>query len=215
MAIPLQPLVLCAQSYGFVSPSSDEPFFIFQTDFGLQLRILDGIDGRSEITIRDSRTPSPQENESLEDAKEFGPYHYRIIPDGTGSSFLWYDPVWLPDPPDEFEVFEETIRKRYPTLAPFYFSWVRVFEESFEARECALGGDHGVFPDDVTTVAWEVAGFLIACWLVLQNDVECLEYIGVSFQNRYKIDKRNIEEKLREFLGDMNNLLHPVNGELV
>ncbi|OJD10010.1 hypothetical protein AJ78_08801, partial [Emergomyces pasteurianus Ep9510] len=109
------------------------------------------------------------------------------------------------NPPDEIHVDEDIIEARYPTLAPFYFAWQDIYENSFTAQGCDRGSGLDVFPDIAVRIGWEVEGFLIACWLVLQDDVEQVKYEPVT--GMYSIKKDNLGDILRQFLTDMNALL--------
>lgn len=56
-----------------------------------------------------------------------------------------------------------------------------------------------MFPDPDTQVSWEVAGFLIASWLVLQDNVDSVEYYP---SEGYIIRKETLEEVTKQFLED-------------
>ncbi|EDN08141.1 predicted protein [Histoplasma mississippiense (nom. inval.)] len=131
-------------------------------------------------------------------------YGYRMFPDWQ-TSYLWYDPLWPQNPSDESHVDEKTIKDRYPILAPFYLAWRDVYEKSFEQQGCDMGSGLEPFPDTADRVAWEVEGFLIACWLGLQDDTEQVLYTLPT--GTYQIDKKSKDSVLRQFLIDEDNLL--------
>lgn len=58
---------------------------------------------------------------------------------------------------------------------------------------------------------WEVEGLLIACWLVLQDDVEQVKYEPAT--GTYSIKKDNLGDILRQFLTDMDALLYSKQPE--
>lgn len=95
---------------------------------------------------------------------------------------------------------------RYSRLAPLYWEWQKVYEEAFEEQGLHLGNDVDIFPNLNDRVAWEVAGFLIAVWLVLQDHVESINY-SPSVTSSYHIRSENLEEIAKRFLEDENALL--------
>ena len=74
------------------------------------------------------------------------------------------------------DVEEDLIESRHPHLTIFYFEWHDNYETSFKSQECDLGSDADVFPDVEELVAWATEGFLMACWLALQDNVTEVEY---------------------------------------
>jgi hypothetical protein len=95
---------------------------------------------------------------------------YRLLPDWQ-TSYLWYNEGLLQHPLEDPHVGVDIIRERYPLLAPLYLEWHDIYENAFERQECHLGRNINVFPRVDEQVAWETEGFLIACWLALQDDV--------------------------------------------
>lgn len=91
-----------------------------------------------------------------------------------------------------------TLDARYPELAPFYWAWRGIYEEAFEMQGLHLGYEGDVFPDPDAQVSWEVAGFLIASWLVLQDNMESVEY----YPSEGYIIRKEILEVTRQFLED-------------
>ncbi|KAG5289656.1 carbonic anhydrase [Histoplasma ohiense] len=68
-----------------------------------------------------------------------------------------------------------------------------------------MGSGLEPFPDTPDRVAWEVEGFLIACWLGLQDDTEQVLYTLPT--GTYQIDKKSKDSVLRQFLIDEDILL--------
>lgn len=201
MAIPLRPLDLAAQQYpDFVKLSGEDTSELLQTDFGLKLKISDKTDGSGVVTIVNDRPLQSPSTEGLKITGDPGRYGYRLIPDYEMSS-LFYDINWPHNPFDEFVVDWPEIEERYPALLPFHTEWMRGYDESLTKREF----DEWVSSDMASRVAFDVGGILIACWLVLQNDVEYVRYHYPT--KHYVIIKNNVEEKLREFLIEVNDLL--------
>ena len=102
-------------------------------------------------------------------------YRYRLFPDWQ-TSYLWYDDQGPLPSPGQSHVDANVIERRYPLLDPFYFEWREIYESAFEQQKCHLGSGKEVFAEVHERVAWETEGFLIACWLALQDDVEEVEY---------------------------------------
>jgi hypothetical protein len=102
---------------------------------------------------------------------------------------------------DDSHIDLDTIEKWYPLLAPYYEAWQQVYEKQFETAGCHLGSGAEVFSDPDDRVAWGVEGFFIAYWLVLQSDVQSVEYMPQS--KKYNIQKGKIGKVLLEFLQDM------------
>jgi hypothetical protein len=98
------------------------------------------------------------------------------------------------------------IEGRYPNLATFYFEWRDIYETSFERQECHLGVNAPTFPQVEELVSWATEGFLMACWLALQDNVTEVEY-GPRDTKYYCLDKGRLEQELLRFLTDMEALL--------
>lgn len=130
-------------------------------------------------------------------------HRYRLFPDWQ-TSYLWYDSRAPLSSPDEPHVDEDVIEGRYPTLAPFYFEWQDIFNTAFERQECHLGSGKPVFSESHQRVAWETEGFLIACFLALQDDVEEVEY---QASGTYRVERMTLEGEWGRFLSDMETLL--------
>lgn len=99
----------------------------------------------------------------------------------------------------------DAIDVRYPGLAPLYWTWHGVHDEAFEKQSCHLGSRADVFPDLRERVGWEVAGFLIASFLVLQDNVASVEY-SPDNDKRYLLMKGRLDDVVK-FLDDENDLL--------
>jgi hypothetical protein len=97
------------------------------------------------------------------------------------------------------------IEDRYPRLAKFYFEWRDIYETSFERQECDLGSGADAFPHVEELVTWATEGFLMACWLALQDNVKEVKYDPDT--TKYYLLKGQLEEELVRFLTDMEALL--------
>lgn len=199
MAIPFRPLVVFVQQFtDFVSLSVDEPIGLLQTTFGLQLEVSDIKDRWGAVIIPDDRSLKQLENDSQKKkTKSSIPQYYRLFSDYQ-TSFFWYD-EYSPreNPPDIPHINQDIIKERYPALMPFHAECVMRYQKAFDQ-----GFDKWVFPNLTTHVAWEVAGFFIAWWIVMQDEETCIRYELVS--KHYVIKKDNVEQKLWEFLIDLN-----------
>lgn len=90
-------------------------------------------------------------------------------------------------------------------LKRFYFAWQEAFESLFEQQACHLGSQSEVFPNRLERLVCELEGFLIACWLALQDDVEGVEYQpGLT---AYQVEKANVIEVMGQFMRDVDKRL--------
>ncbi|WEW54581.1 hypothetical protein PRK78_000001 [Emydomyces testavorans] len=193
-------LELPMQSFGIKSPtSSPQADSLFETHSSLCINARNLSTDNSHGTISVNR---PRANSTHPNERHF----YRLLPDWQ-TSYLWYDvsaPLYGPD--HRAEVDPAMINKKYPKLAPFFWRWRDAHEAAFEQQGC----DHGLavepFPNSEDKVAWEVAGFLIACWLVLHEDVESVSYV-LTYKTQYHITRKNMDETLQLFFEDQNALL--------
>jgi hypothetical protein len=127
---------------------------------------------------------------------------YRLFPDWH-TSYLWYEDWTF----DTIHVDEDVIEDRYPRLAKFYFEWRDIYEASFERQECDLGSHADAFPHVEELVAWATEGFLMACWLALQDNVKEVKYDPGTGPTKYYLLKGQLEDELMRFLTDMEALL--------
>jgi hypothetical protein len=133
----------------------------------------------------------------------FTQFSYRIFPD-RHNSYLWYKD-WTFD--STLDVEDNVIKDRYPRLAKFYFEWCGIYETAFGRPEYRLGINADVFPRVEELVAWATEGFLIACWLSLQDNVVEVKYDPLIDPTGYRLVKGKLEEELVRFLTDMEALL--------
>jgi hypothetical protein len=134
-------------------------------------------------------------------------YSYRLFLD-WGTSFLWNK---CTDPDDDPVVEGEEIEDRYPCLAEFYFEWVQIYDESFRRQECHLSSYLPVFAKVDELVAWETEGFLLACWLALQDDVREFA-LNYNHSSAYHLRKGQLEKELAQFLIYMEEFLLKYQG---
>jgi hypothetical protein len=129
---------------------------------------------------------------------------YRLFPD-LQTSYLWYNKSSSPEASlDSPHVNIDDIENRYPLLVPFYNEWHDCYEAAFEHQGCHLGSGVEAFQRVDDQVAWETEGFLIACWLALQDDVLEVEYQPAKI---YYLKKGRLEDELMRFFNDMEVLL--------
>jgi hypothetical protein len=76
-----------------------------------------------------------------------------------------------------FEVTHAMIMSRYPRLTKFFFEWADIYDASFDRQECHLSSRLQTFPSVDELVAWATEGFLMACWLSLQDHVYEVKYM--------------------------------------
>ncbi|KAL2369017.1 hypothetical protein BDBG_08937 [Blastomyces gilchristii SLH14081] len=185
-----------------------ESSLLLLTGYGLRLNTIDHNNISGIITVHADSHSHLQKIKSggkIEaEINTSAGYGYRLFPDWQ-TSYLWYDPLWLQNPTNESHIDEKTIEDRYPTLAPFYLAWRDIYEKSFEQQGCDRGSGLEPFPDIADRVAWEVEGFLIACWLVLQDDTERVTYTILA--GTYQIDKKSTDSVLRQFLIDEDDII--------
>ncbi|KAN0066771.1 hypothetical protein V8E54_015161 [Elaphomyces granulatus] len=169
------------------------PTLLLVTKYGLRLHVShdatihisyielhDDVDGcNSKLSTSNAVTPTPDS------------ISYWLSPSWL-SSFLW-NRASLDDP----EVYKDVIEARYPRLAKFYFEWVDIYDDAFQRQECNLGSDSWVFPKMEDYLAWKTEGLLLACWLVLQDHVQEVEF------ESYYLRKGHLEEELQRFLVHM------------
>lgn len=172
---------------------------LLATHFGIHLsacRVRPGT-GRAIVSVSRPLTDATPPNER---------HHYRLLPDWQ-TSYLWYNvsaPIYGDGHRPEVEL--TTIDEKYPELAPFFWRWRNAHEAAFEQQGCDRGLADEPFPDPRDKVAWEVAGFFIACCLILDGDAESVTYVLAS-DIEYHITGMNMDETLRSFLMDQNALL--------
>ena len=76
-----------------------------------------------------------------------------------------------------------------------------------ERQECDLGIQADAFPHVEELVAWAAEGFLMACWLALQDNVKEVKYDPGTGPTKYYLLKGQLEDELMRFLTDMEALL--------
>ncbi|OAX82788.1 hypothetical protein ACJ72_02860 [Emergomyces africanus] len=185
-----------------------EPSLLLLTGYGLWLNTVDHNNIGAVITVHADSYSHLQKIKSggkIEAGMNSSAgYAYRLFSDWQ-TSYLWYDLLWLQNPTDESHIDETTIEDRYPSLAPFYLAWRDSYEKSLEQQGCGRGSGLDPFPEIADRVTWEVEGFLIACWLVLQDDTDRVTYTILT--GTYQIDKKSMNSILQQFLIDEDNIL--------
>lgn len=125
-------------------------------------------------------------------------YRYRLLPDWQ-TSYLWYDITWPENPQDSPAIDSDEIEERYPELFPLYTEWQELQEEVFARHFSGVeerGEERAL--NTAQLLAWEVDGFLIACWLVAQDEVSAVEYKPGDVA--YFLERGNLEGQFQEFI---------------
>jgi hypothetical protein len=98
-------------------------------------------------------------------------------------------------------------------MYPFYMEWRDHFIAEFEKNECYLGDGSTPFPIIEDRVAWEMEGFLCACYLALHDDVSSVEYRSQMGPSRYRLRKGKMEDELVQLLDDLEAVLSKGLGD--
>jgi hypothetical protein len=178
------------------------PRQLFDTKYGL--RVLRNLQPNGSARYSVQLAPSQSCVEPVQTKNDHRLYHYRIFPDWQ-TSFFWKNPKYLVGTGEVSEVDEDVVEEMYPQLAPFFFSWRDVFDEAFEKQELHLGVKAEVFPDLGERVTWCIEGFLMASWLVLQQQVASVEYSPE--EKAYMLDKMYVNDELQAYLDEMDALV--------
>ena len=186
----------------FSSPTPDSHRLIFLTRYGLRLEQTKAAD-----TLRYSvRLEQPAGAVGIDGG--VGRRHYRILPDWQ-TSFLWKDAKFLTDGSEDSHIDDEEIEILYPRFAPAFFDWREFYEAAFVKQELHLGSNKELFPQLEDRVSWGVEGSLMAAWLVLQPDVDTVEYNMDG--EMYLFRKDNVDVELNLFLDTMGYTAKDVN----
>lgn len=145
----------------------------------------------------------------MEEFEQKPPYYYTVGAEVSTSGF-WHTFDTLDG---NVTVTNKAIRARYPTLALFYELWHDEFENLTVEKEIYLGSDALLFDDVKGMVAWEVAGFLISCWLVMQEKVIEVGFYLEQATGKKVITKANVGEALVEFLKFEMAMLQGMAGD--
>lgn len=169
---------------------------MFRTPFGLEVFMLHA-SGRSRTGRVCLRARAEESDSSYyEDA----PYHYQLVP-GERTATLEYDVTWRAYPDCALPPFDdENILARHPALGSFYREWADEYKMATLDQDCS--GELGlpVFPVRQQRVAWEVAGHLMACWLLLQPGVESVRYMLITADGHQNMTLDVIPEALAELM---------------
>jgi hypothetical protein len=111
---------------------------------------------------------------------------------------MWYDELERQSNPKirSAEVSFEEIESRYPAIYPRYAAWACKPDISLEEHNFQLGEPIQRSADD-HVIAWELEGFLMACWLVLQPDVAVVD---VQFAGHCCLMKDNLGDAFVTFV---------------
>jgi len=175
-----------------------------ETKYGLRLQVSDNYIRIENIRQRKKRVFEEYSHDDgkplLVPVKRPGPFFtqlsYRLFPEWC-TTYLWYKDWTF----DTIDVETDVIESRYPQLAKFYWEWHDIYETSFERQECHCGADAPTFPQVEELVSWATEGFLIACWLALQDNVTEVEcWPDDNHDIRYHLVKGRLDEELRRFI---------------
>jgi len=122
------------------------------------------------------------------------------------TTYLWYEVTWEGDPQDDPgpDVDFGDIEERYPELYPSYKEWQEFQEKIFARQFSADSENEDGAPSSAQLIAWAVDGFLISCWLVLQDDVSAIEYAPADVA--YHMERSNLEAQFWGFIKDIIHL---------
>ena len=193
---------ICALLLGSAPDSSRA---VFLTKYGLRLEQT----GQADIASRYS-AGLEQATVAVDADDEAGPRHYRIFPDWQ-TPFFWKDARFFKNGKEDSSIEDEEIEALYPQFAPVFFDWRQFYEAAFEEQELHLESKNEVFPELGDRVAWGVEGFLMAAWLVLQPDVETVEYSPGG--KSYLLRKENVDAELNSFLDVTDWIAEDVNSQ--
>jgi hypothetical protein len=171
----------------FIQAEQDQPTLIAPPN-GIHAAVVTQ-DGTSNTTPLSS-------SDLLEEAQKL---RYRIFPDWQ-TSYLWYDPLWSGNPTDTYVVEEEEIEDKYPVLYPFFSDWVTRSEIRFD-QEFGQVNHHkaATMVGRAQMVAWEINGFLMGCWLALQDNIDSVVFESTK---KYEIRRGAMELEFENFLRD-------------
>lgn len=183
-----------------------------ETPYGLVVDALDArADGSIDIGLTGTAaTPSlPSSNSDISDAvsnptKGAG-YRYYIWPD-YNTSFVWYEQGWWRNPEGRDNVQRNELLERYSEQwCTALEGWVDRYTQAFELHECYLGGGGEPFPDPEERAEWALEGMLLACWLVLQPDVDAVDFEVESTPGQYPdvLEKGGLGLTLARLLRDL------------
>lgn len=204
-AAPLRPLELLAQHYDDQSvmlleqptPLGYESYIILETTYGLQLAVYETSPHYGDIAFLDGK------HEQVDFTKQC------CWPSSTKRPFypewmIWHDDGCHRSSDDPY-VGGDIVRSQHPALEPYLLSWEVFFNAAAKRQEKQVGFVWETVPDVRMRVAWEMKGFLLACWLVLQGAGPIsYESHGVA---RYEIQPNGMDLILRRFLRDMDALI--------
>jgi hypothetical protein len=139
-------------------------------------------------------------------------FRYRILPDYQ-TSYLWYLSLPWPGNPDHAfgPIEEDEIEERYPVLYPFFSRWVDSREAGFDSEFRNLDTDAETTTSCAEIVAWDINGFLMGCWLALQDDVDCVVF---EPSKKYLIRRETMESEFEIFLQDKSSNYNLLTEEI-
>lgn len=99
---------------------------------------------------------------------------------------------------------ENDVERMFPDIATPFFNWRDVYDDAFESQGLNLGNKAEVFPDAGERVTWYTEGFLMSCWIALQEIIETVQYKPDA--KVYNLCKGNLGEQFEEFIKDTDFL---------
>lgn len=100
-----------------------------------------------------------------------------------------------------------------PSLLGLYDAWVETYNENFDRRLNKPGDfQASVFPTRSESVAWDVAGYLLAWRITMAPEIDRIELSAGSRKWILRKDSGEETKLTREFFEDLNKILK--NGPL-
>ncbi|KAI0000081.1 hypothetical protein F4779DRAFT_635726 [Xylariaceae sp. FL0662B] len=189
-------------SGGFGTQPKIPPSTIFDTKYGLRVMKTEEAGESDAYSI--VLVPSRAHANTAVSPHQQNLHHYRIFPDWM-TSCLWKDMKYSRNRDENPMLDDEHTTSWYPPLASYFFDWRNVFKTEIERQGIHLGSGEKVFDNPKECVAWCTEGFMMACWLVLQQDVETVEYC-LPNRTAYNLKKDNLNRQLHKFLVDIETL---------
>jgi hypothetical protein len=197
---PTAPILSITMQYGIKLELSASNSHNIKAKISVQHQLCDSTsDASSEHTATDRPTLEKVLHEPKVEQKR-----YRILPDWQ-TSYLWYDPGWPSNPPDEFHVDDEEIQIMYPAIHSVFSDWVARREAWYDPEFGHAASDQEGTADPLDDVAWEVDGFLLGCWLASQENVDSVAYEPASAV--YDLRPGTLDSEFERFLRDKRTAL--------
>ncbi|KAJ5352179.1 hypothetical protein N7541_002997 [Penicillium brevicompactum] len=207
--ISVAPITVSTEQGPLVSTDTD---FLTNEDF-----LSAAMTGRElPVSVQGTRkqelTEEPPSSTKAKNSKR--PKQYRIFPD-FGTDFLWResDDICRDDSDDDYCLDSEDLLKSPsfpPSLLELYDAWVKTYNGNFDRRLNKPGNfQASVFATVSESVAWNVAGYLLAWRITMAPEVDRIELSAGTKNSLLKKGKGREEDTkiTKEFFEDMCNIL--------